>query len=150
MHKTEDYCKCATDMGGLWYVLNKYKDSFPSAAYRVYYTSNHDENSHTGTEYDKFGDAAHALAVFSCTWNGTPMLYSGQELPNLKKLAFFDKDVIEWNGKYELQDFYKILLSLHKNNPALRTADPAAITINLQTDKSSQVMSYLRRNGDKE
>lgn len=150
MHKTEDYCKCATDMCGLWYVLNKYKDSFPSAAYRVYYTSNHDENSHTGTEYDKFGDAAHALAVFSCTWNGTPMLYSGQELPNLKKLAFFDKDVIEWNGKYELQDFYKILLSLHKNNPALRTADPAAITINLQTDKSSQVMSYLRRNGDKE
>jgi glycosidase len=150
MHKTEDYCKCATDMGGLWYVLNKYKDSFPSAAYRVYYTSNHDENSHTGTEYDKFGDAAHALAVFSCTRNGTPMLYSGQELPNLKKLAFFDKDVIEWNGKYELQDFYKTLLSLHKNNPALRTADPAAITINLQTDKSSQVMSYLRRNGDKE
>jgi glycosidase len=150
MHKTEDYCKCAIDMGGLWYVLNKYKDSFPSSAYRVYYTSNHDENSHTGTEYDKFGNAAYALAVFSCTWNGIPMLYGGQELPNLKKLAFFDKDVIEWNGKYELEDFYKILLSLHKNNPALRTADPAAITINLQTDKSSQVMSYLRRNGDKE
>jgi alpha-amylase len=150
MHKTEDYCKHATDMGGLWYVLNKYKDNFPSAAYRVYYTSNHDENSHTGTEYDKFGDAAHALAVFSCTWDGIPMLYSGQELPNLKKLAFFDKDVIEWNSKYQLQDFYKTLLSLHKNNPALKTADPAAITINIQTDKASQVMSYLRKNGDKE
>jgi alpha-amylase len=150
MHKTEDYCKRTTDMGGLWYVLNKYQDNFPSAAYRVYYTSNHDENSHTGTEYDKFGDAAHALAVFSCTWNGIPMLYSGQELPNLKKLAFFDKDVIEWNGKYQLQDFYKTLLSLHKNNPALKTADPAAITINIQTDKASQVMSYLRKNGDKE
>jgi len=150
MHKTEDYCKCATDMGGLWSVLNKYKDSFPSAAYRVYYTSNHDENSHTGTEYDKFGDAAHALAVFSCTWNGIPMLYSGQELPNLKKLAFFDKDVIEWNGKYELQNFYKTLLSLHKNNPALRTSDPFAITINLQTDRAWQVMAYLRTYGDKE
>jgi len=150
MHKTEDYCKCSTDMGGLWYVLNKYKDNFPSSAYRVYYTSNHDENSHTGTEYDKFGDAAHVLAVFSCTWNGIPMLYSGQELPNLKKLAFFDKDVIEWNGQYQLHDFYKTLLLLHKNNPALRTADPDAITINLQTDRASQVMAFIRKNGDKE
>jgi len=150
MHKTEAYCKYQTDMGGLWYVLNKYKDSFPSAAYRSYYTSNHDENSHTGTEYDKFGDAAHALAVFSCTWNGVPMLYSGQELPNLKKLAFFDKDVIEWTGKYELHDYYKTLLSLHKHNPALRTSDPNAITINLQTDKPSQVMAFIRKYGHAE
>jgi alpha-amylase len=150
MHKTEEYCKHATDMAGLWYVLNKYKDNFPSKAYRTFYTSNHDENSHTGTEYDKFGDAAHALAVFSCTWNGIPMLYSGQELPNLKKLAFFDKDVIEWTGIYQLHDFYKTLLLLHKHNPALRTSDPHAITINLQTDKAWQVMAYIRKYGHAE
>jgi alpha-amylase len=148
MHKTEDYCKSVTDISGLYNILDKYKNDFPATAYRIYFTSNHDENSHTGTEYDKFGNAAKALAVFSCTWNGIPMVYSGQELPNLKKLAFFEKDTIEWNGKYELHNFYKTLLSLKKNNPALSASDALATTQILQNDKPSQVMAYLRQNGN--
>jgi alpha-amylase len=147
MHKTEDYCKGATDINGLFSILNKYNTDFPATAYRAYFTSNHDENSHTGTEYDKFGDAAKALAVFSCTWNGIPLIYSGQELPNLKKLAFFEKDTIEWIGKCELNDFYKTLLTLHTNNAALSAADASATTYVLQTDRPSQVMAYLRKNG---
>ena len=39
------------------------------------------------------------LAVFSCTWNGIPLIYSGQELPNLKRLKFFEKDAIDWTGE---------------------------------------------------
>lgn len=148
MHKTEDYCKGYTDMNGLYFILDKYKNDFPANAYRLYFTSNHDENSHTGTEYDKFGEAAKALAVFSCTWNGIPLIYSGQELPNLKKLAFFEKDVIAWTGNYELHDFYKTLLSLKKNNAAMSSADAWAPLTILQTDKPSQVMAYIRQNGD--
>ena len=94
----------------------------------AYFTSNHDENSWNGTEYEKYGAAAINLAVFSCLWNGLPLLYSGQELPNLKRLKFFDKDPIEWNGKYELHDFYRTLLQLRKRNPALRAGDDAVTT----------------------
>ena len=148
MHKTEDYCKGYTDMNGLYSILDKYKNDFPATAYRAYFTSNHDENSHTGTEYDKFGDAAKALAVFSCTWNGIPLIYSGQELPNLKKLAFFEKDVIAWTGKYELHDFYKTLLSLKKNNGAMSSANASAPLTILQTDKPSQVMAFIRQSGN--
>jgi len=148
MHKCEDYCKGYTDINGLYSILEKYKNDFPSTACRLYFTSNHDENSHTGTEYDKFGDAAKGLAVFSCTWNGIPLVYSGQELPNLKKLAFFEKDTIQWNGKYELHDFYKTLLKLHKNNTAMSAADANSTLIILQNDKPAQVMSYLRKNSD--
>ncbi|MEJ7671206.1 MAG: alpha-amylase family glycosyl hydrolase [Chitinophagaceae bacterium] len=89
-----------------------YKDAF-----RIYFTSNHDENSWNGTEYEKYGDAAKAFAVFSCTWNGIPMIYSGQELPNNKRLQFFDKDQIEWRQECELHDFYKTLLHLRKTIP---------------------------------
>jgi alpha-amylase len=145
MHKTEDYCKGYTDINGLYSILDKYKNEFPSTAFRAYYTSNHDENSHTGTEYDKFGDAAKALAVFSCTWNGIPLIYSGQELPNMKKLAFFEKDTIEWTGKFELHDFYKTLLNLHTNNKALSAADNNATTDIIGTDKPNQVMAYFRK-----
>ena len=46
------------------------------------------------------------------TWTGVPLIYSGQELPNLKRLKFFDKDCIEWNEPLKLENFYKTLLSL--------------------------------------
>ena len=86
---------------------------------RVYFTSNHDENSWNGTEYEKYGDAAKLMAVFSCTWDGIPMIYSGQELPNKKRLKFFEKDSIDWSGNIELHDFYKTLLTLKSTNKAL-------------------------------
>ena len=45
-----------------------------------------------------------------------PLVYSGQELPNYKRLKFFDKDEIDWKEPVELHNFYKALLNLHKNN----------------------------------
>jgi alpha-amylase len=74
------------------------------------------------------------------------MVYSGQEMPNHKRLEFFDKDVIEWTGKYELHDFYKTLLSLHTSNPALRGGDTAVNTYLIHTNTDTQVMAYLRKN----
>ena len=38
---------------------------------KLFFTSNHDENSWNGTEYEKYGDAAKAFAVFSFTWTGS-------------------------------------------------------------------------------
>ncbi|MBL0200878.1 MAG: hypothetical protein IPP81_12270 [Chitinophagaceae bacterium] len=81
-------------------VLAKYDPSFPQE-HRMYFTNNHDENTWNGTEYEKYGDMLPCLAVFSFTWNGMPLIYSGQEIPN-KGLTFFEKDSIEWNGKYQL------------------------------------------------
>ena len=61
---------------------------------RAWFTANHDENSWNGTEYEKYGVITKPMAVFSATWNGVPLLYSGQELPNMKRLEFFEKDAI--------------------------------------------------------
>ncbi|MDQ6609378.1 MAG: DUF3459 domain-containing protein, partial [Bacteroidota bacterium] len=46
-------------------------------------------------------------------------LYSGQELPNNKRLQFFEKDVIDWNKNIELHSFYQSLFELKKSHPAL-------------------------------
>ena len=113
---------------------------------RAWFTSNHDENSWNGTEYEKYGTMAKALAVFSATWNGIPLMYSGQELP-LKdhRLKFFDKDIIPWTGEYALHDFYKTLLDLHSHNPALRAGDPSVQTFRIKTSNDQQVFAYLRK-----
>ena len=150
MHKSEEFAKNQTGIDGLWQTLQEYNDEFPHHAFRAYFTSNHDENSWNGTEYEKYGPSAINFAVFSCLWNGLPLIYSGQEMPNHKRLKFFDKDPIEWNGKYELHDFYKTLLTLRKQNKALRAGDDEVTTYKLQTDHSDKAFSFLRKNQEKE
>jgi len=58
---------------------------FPPAALRAFFTTNHDENSHSGSEFERLGASAEAFAVLCCTWNAVPLIYSGQEMPNKKK-----------------------------------------------------------------
>jgi len=150
MHKTEDFYKKNQDIRILDSVLHHYDSIGGKGGIKLWFTTNHDENSWNGTEYEKYGDAAKAFAVHSFTWEGIPLIYSGQELPNLKRLQFFEKDVIEWNGKYEMHDFYKTLLTLRKTNPALRAGDEAATTTWVKTNAPDNVLAYLRKNGNHE
>jgi alpha-amylase len=150
LHKMEDFWKKATDIAGMDAVLNEYDQSFPQSGLHLFFTSNHDENSHTGTEYERMGAAALAFAVLCCTWNGIPLIYSGQELPNYKRLRFFDKDSIQWTGQFTLHEFYKTLLTLRKRNPALRGADQAVTSFRLQTNKNKVIFAFLRKSGSAE
>jgi len=150
MHKMEDFYKKTQDKKILDSVLSQYDSVGGKNKIKLWFTTNHDENSWNGTEYEKYGDAAKAFSVHSFTWEGIPLIYSGQELPNRKRLQFFEKDTIEWNGKYELHDFYKTLLLLRKTNPALRAGDEAATTTRLKTNSENSVLAYLRKNGDRE
>jgi glycosidase len=150
MHCTENYYKGNTGFNDLYDVLDRYQTSFPATAHRLYFTSNHDENTWNGTGAEKYGDMLKCLSVFSCTWNGIPLIYSGEEMPNTKRLKFFDKDVIEWTGEYQLHDFYTTLLSLRKNNPALRSADEAVPTFNIITEGGKNIMAYLRKQAHNE
>jgi glycosidase len=121
-------------------VLKKYKEDYPPGALKLFFTSNHDENSWNGTEYEKYGDGAKAFAVFCCTWYGTPLIYSGQELPNFKRLKFFDKDQIEWHTNIVLHDFYKSLLELRSNNKALHKEGEI---FELATGHGDKIFAYM-------
>lgn len=147
MHITEDHYRSGVPMEELKRVLYQYQDLPPHNAIRAWFTSNHDENSWNGTEYEKYGDLAQTLAVFNCTWNGIPLLYSGQELPNLKRLKFFDKDEIEWSNEPALHYFFKQLLTLHNEHPALRAATDEVSTILVSTEHSDKVLCYRRKYG---
>ena len=150
MHKTEDFYKKNWGVDSLKKLLYQYDSIGGAAAIKLWFTSNHDENSWNGTEYEKYGDAAKAFAVHSFTWNGIPLIYNGQELPNLKRLEFFEKDVIAWDGTYQMADFYRILLTLRKTNKALHTGDEEVKTYMVNTSDNPNLITYLRKNGDKE
>ena len=139
MHKTAEWYGQKLPLKTLWHILTDYENK---PGMKAWFTSNHDENSWNGTEYEKYGDAALALAVFSCTWPGMPLIYSGQELPNQKRLKFFDKDEIEWNGLPALHDFYKKLLCLQTKDDALHAK---ADVYRLATSAENSVMAYIRK-----
>jgi len=86
------------------------------------------------------------LAVFSCMWNGIPLIYSGQELPNHKRLEFFDKDEIEWTENPALHHFYKELFRIRKQHPALLAGHLDVITWRIATDHPEQLFCFVRKN----
>jgi glycosidase len=150
LHKMEEVWRKESGLSGLDEVVGEYASQFPLDALRVYFTTNHDENSHSGSEYERLGDSAKAFAVLCATWNGLPLIYSGQEMPNYKRLSFFDKDPIEWTGRYELNDFYKALLALRKRNLAMRAGSQAGITRRIYTGQDDHCFGFVRTSGEDE
>ncbi len=145
LHVMEAFWKKSSDMQGLIQVLYYYKHQFSGKALRVYFTSNHDENSHSGTEYERLGDAAVPFAVFSCLYDGLPLIYSGQEIPNKKRLLFFDKDEIDWHQPSRLSDFYRTLLHLRKTNSALKGGSHSSQPEILSNTAPDNIFSFIRR-----
>lgn len=101
----------------------QYKDGL----YQMVFITNHDENSWSGTEFERLGANVKNLAVLSFTVPGMPLIYSGQEIGLDRRLEFFEKDPITWPeksdwGQSEWEIFYKQLVSLKTNNTALWTA----------------------------
>lgn len=145
MHLTEDFYKKNLPQDTLIQLLYRY-NAIGDTTLRAWFTSNHDENSWNGTEFEKYGAMANALAVFSFTWNGIPLLYSGQEIGNTSRIRFFDKDtIVAGPDAAFLSRFYNSLLQLKKNNPALRAGDPEVTTRIIPTSAGSKVLAYLRK-----
>ncbi len=116
MHATENYFRSHLPVQSLIDLLHQQKAALPAHTTELFFTTNHDENSWNGTEYEKYGIYAKALAVFNYVYPySIPLIYSGQELPHLKRLKFFEKDLIEWKENPELHSFYKTLIAFHKN-----------------------------------
>ena len=100
--------------------IAKDAERHPENASRLMFTSNHDENSWAGTEFERMGDAAKLMAILTFTLpNGQPLIYTGQEMGWNKRFQFFEKDHIPAWEKNEYFDFYKELIQIRHNNPAL-------------------------------
>ena len=99
-------------------------EKFPKEAFRLSFTSNHDENSWSGTEFEREGIYADACAVLCFTLPGTqPLIYTGQEIGLNRRLEFFEKDPItDWTPN-EYTSFWKGLVDLKHRNAALAAGE---------------------------
>jgi glycosidase len=127
--------------------FSKEKKEYPENAFRMRFTSNHDENSWNGTVFERLGAAAEIFAVLSCVVPGMPLLYNGQEAGLDKRLKFFEKDPIEWKD-HKFFDIYKKLIHLKKENPVLMNGEKGGKMIKLSSDKDDKIFSFIRENND--
>lgn len=116
---------------------------YPPDAYRMQFTSNHDENSWNGTEYERLGRGAETFAVLASTVPDMPLIYSGQEAALSRRLAFFEKDPIEWQP-HRMAEVYRTLLELKRENPALWNGEAGGVFVPVKTDRDKAVVAFVR------
>ena len=120
---------------------------YPASAYRMCFTSNHDENSWNGTVFEQLGESAELFAVLSHTLNGMPLIYSGQEAGLNDRLQFFEKDPIQWQ-EHPFKDLYTTLLGLKKENKALWNGEAGARAVRINTDYNAAIYAFEREKED--
>jgi len=116
---------------------------YAAGSFPMQFITNHDENSWAGTVSERLGDAADVLAAFSFTVPGIPLIYSGQEAGLNKRLAFFEKDEIDWSDMKK-EELYKNLIDLKTNNPALWNGRAGGDIRFPRTDLPEQTLAYVR------
>ena len=145
-HMLNDIAKGEKSVNHLDTILENDRKEY-TYGYNMYFTSNHDENSWAGTEFERMGDGHKAFAALTATIDGIPLLYSGQEEPLKKRLAFFEKDTIPFRN-YEYEGFYSTLLNLKRKNKALWNGKDGGLSKRINS--SNDVYAFIReKDGDK-
>ena len=140
MHHIAHGRASATDLK-VYYAWNE--RAYPRDIMRMLFVSNHDKNAWEGTEHEQFGPMLEAAVVMSVVSEGIPMIYSGQEAGNDRRLTFFDKDEIVWREDPQ-GELYRRLFALKKQHPALWNAAWGARMVRVPNDGEDRVISFVR------
>ena len=134
--------------------IDAYMDSIPKKwqadDYKLLFTSNHDENSWAGTEYERMGDAVETFAALTYVLPGTPLIYNGQEEDFNRRLKFFVKDSIDRNPNAKMRGVYEKLGELKITNEAFNGAKKAASYERLKTSDDKSILAFRRKKDTKE
>ena len=144
LHKLlNNIAKGENNANDIWDNLVWNDSVFPQEAYRMYFTSNHDENSWNGTVKERMGDAGEAMAICTYTIPGMGLTYSGQEAGLDKRLRFFEKDTISWDEN-AYADIYTKLNNLKKENKALWNGEAGGSMTRLGDGSNYNVFAFYR------
>jgi len=133
------------DVNALYVYYSWNEKAYPRDILRMLFVSNHDKNAWEGTEFEQFGEALEAAIVLSVVSEGMPLIYNGQEAGNERRLAFFEKDPIDWRP-HPLGDLYRKLFALKRDNTALWNAAWGARMVRVVNDNLTHVLSFVRQN----
>ncbi len=118
---------------------------YPDDAYKMRFVSNHDFNSWHGSDVELYGPFVDALTVVSFTLPGMPLIYSGQEAVNTRRLEFFERDPIRFKDRSRAP-LYSKLSALKHSHPALAAGDAGGSMTVIETG-NPDLFAFRRAKG---
>lgn len=130
--------------------MKKNYEEIPSDVFKMHFLTNHDENSWNGTVVEKYGDQWKKWSVLNYTLpQSFPLIYSGEEANNQKRLEFFEKDPITW-GDTTLYGWYRSMNSLKHNFSCLGNGKWGGNTNIITADTTNNLYMYTRKDSNSE
>lgn len=145
--KLHNICMGKADVNQLYIYYSWNESAYPKEALRMTFVSNHDKNAWEGTMFEQFGKGLENAIVLSVIGEGVPLIYNGQEAGSNKRLAFFEKDSIDWQP-HPIGNLYKKLFKLQKQNQALWHGTFGGRMIKVPNSNETEVLSFVRMKHD--
>lgn len=126
------------------------RERYPQSALRMMFTSNHDENSWSGSEFSRLGDAVKIMAALTFVLpQGLPLIYTGQEVGYDHSFEFFDRDPLPSLELNDWSEFYRRLTALKHRTPALDSGADGGSFIEIRNNAEDCLMTFVREKGGK-
>lgn len=126
-------------------ILKNERLQFPAGSLRMRFTTNHDKNAWDSPAVARYGaDGLRLSTVLVNTLPGVPMIYTGEEVANDKKLSLFEKVDVDWTRPRDVGKIYQQLFLFRKQHPSLVRGD----MVRVATSNEDVVYAFWRVAGD--
>lgn len=142
-----DIAKGARRVWDLRNAMHAERQRYPREAMRLSFTSNHDENSWSGSEQSRFGRALEVMTAMTFLMSSTmPLIYTGQEVGYDHSFAFFDRDPIpeELYKEGYATELYRRLADLKHSQRALDSGQRGGDVIEIENNAKDCMMTFVR------
>ena len=146
-HIMVDIAKGARRVWDLRNAIHSERARYPREAMRMSFTSNHDENSWSGSEQSRFGAALEVMTAMTFLMPSTmPLIYTGQEVGYDHSFEFFERDAIpeeKYREGYATR-LYRSLAALKHSEPALCAGERGGEMIEIENNAKDCMMTFVR------
>ena len=142
-----DIAKGARRVWDLRNAMHSERAKYPREAMRLSFTSNHDENSWSGSHQARFGAALDVMTAMTFLMPSTmPLIYTGQEVGYDHSFEFFERDAIPASAYVENRttELYRRLSALKHREMALAAGERGGEVIEIENNAKDCMMTFVR------
>ena len=144
-HLLNELAQGKTDVRALARYVEKCDTLWPIETLKMYFTTNHDENTWNGTVSQRMGDLGKAMFVLSSMMERSlPLVYTGQEAGLDHQFPFFTKDTIglDWSTTSADASFFAEMIALKHNHVTLSNGvDRHEMALQIDTTSNSAMIT---------
>ncbi len=146
-HAMVDVAQCKSRVDVLRSKIYTILNNYPQTSMHLSFTSNHDENSWSGSEQSRFREALNAMSALTFVLpKSLPLIYTGQEIGYAHSFAFFDKDAMPKFEANEITEKYRRLCEMKHSYTTLCSADRGGSFVEINNNAPDCLFTFVREN----